>query len=292
MPALDIAGAIASVAGFFLSLWVLSVAKDARQAARAAMALAQKRDLAEELDYAPHKLQDLGNFLQLQQWVGVQLRIDEILGICKAAIGRWPDHLPEERKNDVLTAVTLIQSIATQSAEISHRQILPSEKKRLTSTHLKASGLLNGARGEARRGEEGTTEMPTEKDLAFVKHVLAATENGKVQWEATAERDQFVASFKGKYKVLVDKHHASDPFEYDYWLKLLDEEDRELLTITDTETVAVRQIFTQAMRSTLNVDEALDEIMGEGDDIPFEEPGKWGEKLWTGRSPVSAEQIR
>jgi len=154
MSALDVIGAIASIAGLIVSLYVLRVAKDAREAARGAQTLAQKRDLAEDLDEASHKLQDLGNFIQQQQWVGVQLRIDEILAICRSALARWPDHLPENRKNDVSTAVTLIQSIATQSAEISHREVLPAEKKRLTATHLKASGLLNGARGEARRLEE------------------------------------------------------------------------------------------------------------------------------------------
>lgn len=155
MSALDVVGAIASIAGFFLSLWVLSVATDARKAAQAAQALAQKRDLAEDLDYASHKLQDVGNFLHLQEWLGVQLRVDEVLGLCHAAMTRWPGYLSEERRNDMLTAMSLIESIASRSAELLGQELSPMDKKRLATAHARASGLINGVRGEARRHEQG-----------------------------------------------------------------------------------------------------------------------------------------
>lgn len=67
---------------------------------------------------------------------------------------RWPDHLSEERKNDVLTAVQLMRSIAALSAELSRREPSSAETKKLTTTHSRASELINDALGEAHKGEE------------------------------------------------------------------------------------------------------------------------------------------
>lgn len=147
-------GTVASIAGLGVGIWVLIVAKDAKVAAEAARALARRRNLAEELDDVSYKLQQLGHFLQTQQRVGVQIRIDEILAVCKSAMTRWSDHLPEEHMNDIRTATTLIQSIAGQSAEVSEREPSPPERKKLIYTHLRASALINSARGEARKEEE------------------------------------------------------------------------------------------------------------------------------------------
>jgi len=111
--------------------------------------------------------------------------------------------------------------------------------------------------------------MATEKDYAFVKYILDSTDNKKVAWEPTAEPDQFVASFKGKYRVLIDKHDSPQSFGSDYWLKLIDEQDHELLTVTSGESEIVKSIYDQAARTSLKVDEAIDEIMSDQDDIPF-----------------------
>lgn len=151
---LDLIGTMASVAGLIVSLYVLQVATDARKAAEDARDISRKRNLAEELDDISYKLQQLGNFLATQQWVGVQIRIEEILAVCKMAMTRWSDHLSEHHMNEIRTAVTLIQSIATQSAELSHKELSPAQKKKLINTHLRASGLVNSARGDARKGEE------------------------------------------------------------------------------------------------------------------------------------------
>jgi len=125
---LDLVGTIASVLGLGVSLYVLGVAKDVRQAVESAELVARRRNLAEELDEVSSKLRQLGNLLQQEEWVAVQIRIDEILTICKMASTRWPDHIPEHI-DAVLTAVTLIQSIGTQSAELSGRALSPAERK-------------------------------------------------------------------------------------------------------------------------------------------------------------------
>ncbi len=147
-------GVAVSIAGLIVSLWVLSVAKDARRAAEEARALARKRNLVEDLDDALQKLQQVGNFLQQRQWVGVQIRTAEVLVICREAMARWSDHLSKKRLSGVLTAMTHVQTIATQLAEIGQRELTPQEKKNLAESHLKAAGHISDALGEARRSEE------------------------------------------------------------------------------------------------------------------------------------------
>ncbi len=151
---IDIVGGAASVIGLAFTVRVLFVARGARKAAEEARALARKRNLVEELNDASHKLQQIGIFLHQQQWFGIQLRIDEVAAICHSAMTRWPDHLPEVRKNDVLTAVQLMRSIAALSTALSVRQPTVAETKRLTATHSRASELINDALGEAYKGEE------------------------------------------------------------------------------------------------------------------------------------------
>jgi hypothetical protein len=156
---IDLAGAAASVVGLGASFWAVLAASGAKKAAEKAatnaLASARRRDLVEELANAEHKLQELGVFVEQEEWVGVRIRTAEILAICRSAMTRWSDDLIEDRKNDVLTAGQLVHSIATKSAEISgNAQISAADKKRLVATHLKASGLLNDALGEARRTNE------------------------------------------------------------------------------------------------------------------------------------------
>jgi hypothetical protein len=151
---LDIVGAIASILGLLVSLYVLRIAKAAKKAAEEARALARKRNLVEELGDASQKLQQVGNFLQQQQWVPVQIRTAEVLLICREAMTRWSDHLTEERRGGVLTAMTQVQSIATQLAEIGQRELTPKEKRNLATAHLRAAGHISAALGEARREEE------------------------------------------------------------------------------------------------------------------------------------------
>jgi hypothetical protein len=142
---LTLIGTAASIVGIIITVCALRAAKGAREAARAAARAAEltarRRNLVEELDDISSKLQQLGHFLGQEQWVAVQIR--------------WSDQLPLERRNEVLRATELVHSIATRSAQFSLQQSpTPIDRRRLADTHLKASELLNGALGEARRREE------------------------------------------------------------------------------------------------------------------------------------------
>jgi len=109
-------GTLASLAGFALSWYVLSVAKGARAAAQGAQALAMKRSLAEELEQARRNIEQIGDFINKKEWMAVRIRAQEIMTSCREGLTRWPEGLSEERKNDILTVSSLVESIADQAA--------------------------------------------------------------------------------------------------------------------------------------------------------------------------------
>jgi hypothetical protein len=158
LPAIDIAGAVASVLGLGFTIYVLSVAKDAKSAAEAArdaaLSAVRKRTLVEDLEDVRRMVQQVGNLIQQEEWTAVHMRTEEIVGTCKSATARWGDALSVETRDGIGTAGTLLQSIAAKSSEFDRRDLTPVEKNKLISTHLRASGLIHTALGEARRLEE------------------------------------------------------------------------------------------------------------------------------------------
>jgi hypothetical protein len=57
-------GTLASVIGLGLGVYVIIVARGAREAAQAARVVARRRNLVEELESASQKVQQVGNFIQ------------------------------------------------------------------------------------------------------------------------------------------------------------------------------------------------------------------------------------
>jgi hypothetical protein len=114
-----------------------------------------------------------------------------------------------------MTAGTLLQSIAAKASEYGDRELTVPEKNKLTSTHLRASGLVRTALGEARRMEErtGNITMPTEKDIEFVKFLFESTKKGSMQWQPTAEQNVFTTSLQGRYRVFVSAPGAYPKLE-------------------------------------------------------------------------------
>jgi hypothetical protein len=114
--------------------------------------------------------------------------------------------------------------------------------------------------------------MATEKDNEFLNYLYSATDSGKVKWQPAAEPDRFVTSFKGKYNVAVDKTESDEVGTF-YYVKLTDDADQELLKVFASENRLVKELFYLARRRSLNVDSAIDEIMGlasdSKDDVPF-----------------------
>lgn len=116
--------------------------------------------------------------------------------------------------------------------------------------------------------------MATEKDIALVDFLLAETAKGDVKWEATAQLEQFTTSLKGKYNVTIDRPiNRLNPFtDPTCRLRLADAGDRELLVLTERDHSQISNLFDLARRTSLNVDAAIDEILGRassGKDLQF-----------------------
>ncbi len=153
-PALDVVSGLASIVGLGVTFYVLYVAKGARRAAEGAKLLAQRRNLVEELEEASQKLQQVKIYLQQEGWLGAQIRTDEVLVICRVAMARWPDRLSEERRNGVLNAQTMIQTMSVMLTQNDDRKLAPQKQRNLMDAHSKALGHINDALGEARLKEE------------------------------------------------------------------------------------------------------------------------------------------
>lgn len=148
-------GTIASLGGLCISIWLIFITQDARDAAREARALARKRNLVEELESALQMIQQVGNFVQQEQWFAVRLRADEISSTCRIALTRWPDHLSVENKDNVVSAIGLVGSIAKAASEHNNDNgITLSRKRKINDAHVRASDHISSALGEARRSEE------------------------------------------------------------------------------------------------------------------------------------------
>jgi hypothetical protein len=149
-----IVGASASLAGLALGLYVLHVAKGARSAANEARVLARKRSLAEELEEASRSIEQVGDFLHKREWMAVRIKAQEIMTSCRQSLTRWPDGLSEDRKNDILSASSLVHSLADEAASPEVNDFKPTKLKRLSNTQLDVAELLSSALGEARNRAE------------------------------------------------------------------------------------------------------------------------------------------
>src|ERR1700756_5528251 len=98
--------------------------------------------------------------------------------------------------------------------------------------------------------KETVATMPTDKDNEFVQFVVENTKSGKLRWEITADPTKFVASFKGKYKVTVDRGENDDGHPY-YWMTLLDDAERELTQVYGARNRLVVELFDLARRNSL-----------------------------------------
>lgn len=102
-----------------------------------------------------------------------------------------------------------------------------------------------------------------DKDLELLGELIRATEEGRLVWRPTARIDEFSTSFKGRFSFLVRKEVDGCS------LRLLDEDDRELLVIPEPRSAlppmppSVSQLFDLARRGGLRVDKAVDEILQE-----------------------------
>ena len=86
--------------------------------------------------------------------MAVRIRAQEIMNSCRESLARWPDGLSEHRKNDVLSASSLVHSIADEAAAPDVNDFKAAKLRRLSNTQLQVAELLSAALGEARNRVE------------------------------------------------------------------------------------------------------------------------------------------
>jgi hypothetical protein len=95
------------------------------------------------------------------------------------------------------------------------------------------------------------------KEFEFINFLKHASDEGKIDWQASAVADQFVASFKGKYIITV----GSSP--NGARLSMRNDREQEMLSTSEAEEQSgnVTLIYDAARRKALNVETAIQEIM-------------------------------
>src|SRR5579862_912189 len=100
--------------------------------------------------------------------------------------------------------------------------------------------------------------MPTDKDIQFVQFLLDSTRSGKIQWQPSAEQDQFTTTLKQKYTAYVTKRGIA------VTLLLTDSAGQELVAVDSLTYPPVEGLFEFVRREALDVDSVLDQIMQGG----------------------------
>jgi hypothetical protein len=100
-------------------------------------------------------------------------------------------------------------------------------------------------------------DMVPEKDSQFLDYLSTATDEGNIRWQPTASEDQFTASLKGKYNVVVGRGRGGS------WLKMSNDQEQVMLFIANEDDPGdrVEHIFNGARRVALDVDAAIDDII-------------------------------
>lgn len=97
--------------------------------------------------------------------------------------------------------------------------------------------------------------MATDKEIKLVAQLLEKTKKRSITWEPTAKDDEFVSTLSGNVSFTVGPWRETDI------LTMRDELGRVLVTIDSDSTVQVSELYAEARRQALKVDESLDSVL-------------------------------
>lgn len=150
-----VVGTLTSVVGLGVGIYVLIAAKGAKAAAKETLALAKQRNLVEQLEDTSERIQQMGIFAKVRQSDVLHLRANEVLSRCNEIAMRWPEHLGNDAKNDVVKARAQVRSIANVTFQASSGPLSDRQWTRISGAQLEANGLISGVLGRARKRAEG-----------------------------------------------------------------------------------------------------------------------------------------
>ena len=97
--------------------------------------------------------------------------------------------------------------------------------------------------------------MVTDKEIKLIVQLLDKTRKKILSWEPTAEEDEFFSTLEGNVSFIVREGQTRK------FLTMRDEHDRVLLTANSNDVDEVSQLYAEARRQALKVDESLDGVL-------------------------------
>ena len=97
--------------------------------------------------------------------------------------------------------------------------------------------------------------MATDEEIKLVAQLLEKTRKRSITWEPTAKDDEFVSTLSGNVSFTVGSWRETNI------LTMRDELGRVLVTIDSDSTVQVSELYAEARRQALKVDESLDSVL-------------------------------
>ena len=94
----------------------------------------------------------------------------------------------------------------------------------------------------------------------LVSSLVKSTDQDRIDWQPTGTKDEFTASFGGKWTLLLRQRSAGS---INQWLSLKNSEGETLLQISATEDVRISILFELARRHALKINEALADLLKE-----------------------------
>lgn len=107
--------------------------------------------------------------------------------------------------------------------------------------------------------------MAYPKLLEVARILFEKTENGEINWEATANDNVYQAPLS-KYSTLIERNIDEESDRPYHQLKICNEEGREIEVLSSWEAstegdVDLRALFELARRKAMGVEKALDEVL-------------------------------
>ena len=97
--------------------------------------------------------------------------------------------------------------------------------------------------------------MVTDKEIRLVDQLLDKTRKRTITWEPTAKNDEFISTLGGRVSFTVGAWRDTET------LTMRDELDRVLLSVESDAIPQVSELYAEARRVALKVDESLDSVL-------------------------------
>ena len=144
-------GNIASVWGLGVSIYVLFFAKGAKRAAEEARQEGRRRNLAEDLQGAQTKAQEVGQFIRDEEWHAVFLRCQEIASVFSLVLNRWSAELTKDSKTSITRARSQADSIASVAMSADRVKLTERQIVTASASQRRLHELLSEELGESLR---------------------------------------------------------------------------------------------------------------------------------------------